>query len=200
MDTEPGGATTARIAGIAERLHHAGQRGITDIVPAFNTLTVCFDPGLADSTAVCRAIEDAVSSAASTAFEPSVHDIPVRYGGDGGPDLSEVARRTGLSETDVVELHTSLEYTVYLLGFSPGFAYLGDIAPALELPRRDTPRPVVPAGSVAIATSYTAVYPQATAGGWHLIGHTDAALFDASRSAPALLRPGDRVRFVPVRS
>lgn len=198
MDTEPGGATTRRLAGIAATLHDASPQGITDIVPAFNTLTVCFDPDCIAAAAVSHMIEAAIATAGTATFEPALHDIPVRYGGEWGPDLREVSERTGLSESGVIDLHASREYTVYLLGFSPGFAYLGDIKPELQLPRKATPRPLVPSGSVAIATSYTAVYPQATAGGWHLIGRTDVTLFDVNREEPALFRPGDRVRFVPL--
>ena len=118
--------------------------------------------------------------------------IPVRYD---GPDLDQVAARTGMTRADVIRLHTSREYLVYLLGFAPGFAYLGDLDPALVLPRRPEPRTRVPAGSVAIAGAQTAVYPLATPGGWHLLGTTALRLFDPARRPPALLQPGDRVRF-----
>ena len=200
FDAEPGSDTTRRLAGIASKLSGQSRIGITELIPAFTTLTVCFDPDRVDASTVTRMIEQAISDAAPAAFESAVHELPVRYGSEWGPDMSEVCERTGLSETDIVELHSSRLYTVYLLGFSPGFAYLGDVAPEIHLPRRANPRPAVPKGAVAIATSYTAVYPQATAGGWHLIGRTDASLFDVTRASPALLRPGDRVKFVPVRS
>ena len=122
----------------------------------------------------------------------------VRYGGDGGPDLVEVAERLGLAPRQVVELHASVLYRVAILGFMPGFAYLGEVPEALRLARRETPRGRVPAGSVAIAGRQTAVYPAATPGGWHLIGHTDTLLWDIERDPPAILRPGDHVRFEPV--
>jgi len=124
-------------------------------------------------------------------------EINVRYGGEEGPDLDAVAERCGLTPAQVVEAHSSVVYRVYMLGFSPGFAYLGELPAELELPRLDTPRQRVPAGSVAIAGRQTAVYPQSTPGGWRLIGRTDAAVWDPSRAQPALITAGAAVRFVP---
>jgi inhibitor of KinA len=124
--------------------------------------------------------------------------IPVRYGGDDGPDLEAVAELHGLRPADVVRLHAERTYLVFMLGFAPGFAYLGPLAPELVTPRRATPRPRVPAGSVAIAGSQTAVYPLPTPGGWHLLGRTESVLWDVKRHPPALLRPGQTVRFVAV--
>ena len=133
-----------------------------------------------------------ISSAA-----PLTH-IAVRYGGTHGPDLSEVAERLQLSDNEVIDLHTAAEYTVLMVGFLPGFPYLGPLPEALRLPRRDTPRLRVPPGSVAIAGGQTGIYPQASPGGWHLIGHTDFRVFDPSEQPPARLQPGQRVRFVAV--
>ena len=124
-----------------------------------------------------------------------LHEIVVRYDGE---DLAEVAERTGLAVEDVVARHAAPLYTVACLGFSRGFPYLEGLDPALHLPRRGSPRARVPAGSVAIAADLTGIYPRATPGGWHLLGTTDAVLFDESAEPPALLAPGDRVRFVPL--
>ncbi|MEO6083409.1 MAG: 5-oxoprolinase subunit PxpB, partial [Umezawaea sp.] len=118
--------------------------------------------------------------------------IPVHYD---GPDLELVARTAGMSEAEVVSLHSGSEYEVAFCGFAPGFGYLVGLPEVLRQPRLDSPRTKVPAGSVAIAGEFTAAYPRATPGGWRLLGHTDATLFDASRDVPALLAPGDRVRF-----
>ncbi len=126
-----------------------------------------------------------------------VHEVPVDYGGEAGPDLAEVARRVGFSEAEVVARQAGAEYVVAFVGFSPGFPYLIGLPSELELPRRDSPRPRVPAGSVAIAGPFAGIYPSATPGGWHLLGRTEGALFDARRSPPNALAPGDRVRFVP---
>lgn len=124
-------------------------------------------------------------------------DIPVIYGGTHGPDLPLVAEHSGLSPKQVVELHASVDYVVWFLGFQPGFAYLGGLSPKLAMPRRAEPRVQVPAGSVGIGGELTGIYPLTTPGGWQLIGHTTLALFDASQTEPVLLRPGDTVRFVP---
>lgn len=122
--------------------------------------------------------------------------IPVTYGGEAGPDLQTVSAHTGLSAEAIMERHSAGLYRVFCLGFLPGFAYLGGLDPALATPRRATPRLSIPAGSVAIGGSQTAVYPFATPGGWHIIGRTDMTLFDPARQRPALLLPGDTVRFV----
>ena len=125
-------------------------------------------------------------------------EVPVRYGGADGPDLEDVARLHGLRPSDVVELHASVEYEAFFLGFAPGFAYLGPLPASLVTPRLDVPRPRVPAGSVAIAGAQSAIYPTDTPGGWRLIGRTDLRPWDVARDPPALILPGDRVRFVPV--
>jgi len=127
-----------------------------------------------------------------------VVSVPVRYGGSDGPDLAEVAARTGRTEADVMRLHAAVEYRVFCVGFVPGFPYLGLVPEELALPRRPTPRLHVPTGSVAIAGRQTGIYPADTPGGWHLIGRTDRRTWDPRREPPALLEPGARVRFVPV--
>jgi allophanate hydrolase subunit 1 len=156
----------------------------------------------ADHAAMAAALEpilsgDAMQSVAAAPAPGRAHLIRVRYD---GPDLADVAQRTGLSVADVVARHSGRWYHVYLLGFVPGFAYLGELDPALVLPRRTEPRPRVSAGSVAIAGVQTAVYPLTTPGGWHLIGRTATVLFDPAADPPATLAPGDRVRFVPEES
>jgi KipI family sensor histidine kinase inhibitor len=173
-------------------------------VPAHASVLVPFDPlsiGLDD---VIRLVDGCATGVAS-APEPdeseqqSPIEIAVRYGGDDGPDLDDVAALHDLRPSDVVELHAGTTYRVLFLGFAPGFAYLGGLPPELVTSRRATPRSRVPAGSVGIAGEQTGVYPLAMPGGWQLIGRTDARLWDATRPSPALLRPGDRVRFVPLR-
>ncbi|HEY0443441.1 MAG TPA: 5-oxoprolinase subunit PxpB [Candidatus Limnocylindrales bacterium] len=173
-------------------------------VPGYASLLVPVDPLLVGAAAT----SDALLQLAVRALEHRDDGdrarreitIATRYGGEDGPDLAEVARHAGLRPADVVELHASVAYRVYMLGFAPGFAYLGDVPAAIATPRRETPRPRVPAGSVAIADSQTAVYPFHSPGGWQLIGRTEVVLWDAARNPPALLEPGDRVRFVPSES
>jgi KipI family sensor histidine kinase inhibitor len=169
------------------------------------SVLVPFDPDMADEVAVRTAIESAIAVALPVAagddrapgsVEGRIHEVVVAYGGSDGPDLPEVARATGLSEREVVRLHASVEYRVLVVGFVPGFPYLGILSAALELPRRATPRVTVPAGSVAIAGRQAGIYPFATPGGWHLVGRTDTRPWDPSATEPALFAPGDRVRFV----
>jgi KipI family sensor histidine kinase inhibitor len=140
---------------------------------------------------VAQAVASLPRSAIPSAA-PRHHEIPVRYD---GIDLPDVARRTGLTTHEVIARHTARTYTVNCLGFVPGFGYLGALDPTLALPRRDEPRRRVPAGSVAIAGSQTAVYPLETPGGWHLIGRTSVVMFDVTADPPALLVAGDTVRF-----
>jgi inhibitor of KinA len=125
-------------------------------------------------------------------------ELPVCYGGEFGPDLGEVAGHCGLSEPEVIARHSGAEYRVYMLGFAPGFAYLGGLDPAIAAPRRQTPRLKVPAGSVGIAGLQTGIYPLETPGGWQIIGRSPQRLFRPGQEEPCLLKPGDRLRFVPI--
>jgi KipI family sensor histidine kinase inhibitor len=190
--------THRQVTELAGRIQAARIPGIIELVPAYAALTVFFE---GEGEAVRRSLA-AVAEAGSlrgaggAAPTGALHTIPVTYA---GPDLDDVALATGLSIAEVIRRHSSREYVVYLLGFAPGFAYLGDLDPSLVLPRRPAPRTRVPAGSVAIAGSQTGVYPLTTPGGWHLIGSTTTRMFDPAREPAALLRAGDRVRFEPIR-
>jgi KipI family sensor histidine kinase inhibitor len=174
--------------------------GILVPIAAATSVLVPFDPRSLEvsdvETALWRVVGDMPTIVDPPRHAP-LHELPVRYGGDDGPDLVAVAEEVGRSPADVIELHATTTYEVLFLGFAPGFAYLGELPPPLSVPRLPTPRPRVPARSVAIAGSMTAVYPQASAAGWRLLGRTDARLFDPGATPPARLRPGDRVRFVP---
>jgi len=173
--------------------------GLGVATPGHASVLVPFDPARCDEDALRSVLEAIVAAEATPAppIEGTLHEITVRYGGEDGADLAEVAARTGLSEAEVVRIHAGVEYHVLVLGFVPGFPYLGIVPALLDLPRRATPRVRVPAGSVAIAGRQTGIYPFDTPGGWHLIGRTEAPLWNAARTPPALLAPGDRVRFVP---
>lgn len=187
-------AVHARLLATATELRSRPPRGVTEIVPAYTTIGVWFDPlerEAADLAAELLACAESTSVAATAKAEREVV-IPVRYD---GPDLADVAARLQLDPAEVVRRHAAVEYRVYLLGFVPGFAFLGLLDPTLELPRRASPRLKVPAGSVAIAGRQTGIYPLATPGGWHLIGRTEVRLFEADRAPPSLLAVGDRVRF-----
>jgi KipI family sensor histidine kinase inhibitor len=168
-----------------------------DLHPGYATLLVRYD-SLAGDPALVRAELELRCRHLSAWVppEPRTHSFAVHFGGEAGPDLEELARARSLSVRAVVELYTSVTYTVAFLGFSPGFGYLSGLDPRLASARRATPRARVPAGSVAIGGAQTAIYPLATPGGWNLIGRTTAVLFDAARTLPATLRAGDRVRFL----
>jgi KipI family sensor histidine kinase inhibitor len=178
------------------RLHAALREldppGVVELVPGYRTVLIVADPGQAealDELAV-RLPHLELPPAESVAGETV--EIPVSYDGE---DLPEVAGLTGLDAEEVVRRHTAPEYTVAFLGFSPGFPYLVGLDPALQVPRRDTPRTSIPAGSVGLAGNQTGIYPTASPGGWQLIGHTDVTLFDPARDPPALLAPGTHLRF-----
>ncbi|MBN3858355.1 5-oxoprolinase subunit PxpB [Paraburkholderia sp. Ac-20340] len=176
-----------------------GWDAVREVVPGMNNLTITFDALSADAVALTHALEAAWQDAdanAETAAAGREVDIPVHYGGAAGPDLAAVAQHTGLAPADVAARHAAGVYTVFFLGFQPGFAYLGGLDAALYTPRRREPRVVVPAGSVGIGGAQTGIYPAQSPGGWQLIGRTALKLFDPARNPPTLLMPGDRVRFV----
>ncbi len=172
------------------------RRHALEVVPGNGNLTLIFQPREVAFDVVARALESAWDEARDDAAAARTIEFPVRYGGPDGPDLQAVAERCGLREEDAIAAHAGAEYVVGFLGFLPGFAYLEGLDRRLHLPRREQPRTRVPAGSVAIAGTQSAVYPFDSPGGWHLIGRTDCTMFDPSRSPPALLSAGDRVRFV----
>lgn len=161
-----------------------------------NNLTVDLDHGAPDAQTLLDALRAAWDQSEAAAVPSRRIDIPVHYGGSAGSDLDEVARHTGLSRDEVIGLHSAAEYTVYFLGFLPGFAYLGGMDPRLATPRRREPRLMVPAGSVGIGGEQTGIYPIASPGGWQLIGRTSLPMFDSARDPPSLLLPGDTVCFV----
>ena len=182
-----------------EQLLHAlsasPPRGVTEIVAGARTVLAVFDPLMTDAASVAAAVRVAKPSAASAA-EAASHELRVRYD---GPDLTALAAELSCSVDALAGAHAAAEWTAEFLGFAPGFAYLMSDDWPHRVPRLDTPRPSVAAGAVAVAGERSAVYPQSSPGGWQLIGHSDAALFDVDRSPPALIAAGDRVRFTPVR-
>jgi KipI family sensor histidine kinase inhibitor len=180
------------------RLAAASLPGVVDLVPGARTLLVVLTDEKAVDESILREAEVAADVEARDDLAPAGrplrrHEIAVRYAGE---DLDAVAGRTGMSRAQVIALHASVDYRVAFLGFQPGFAYLSGLPAALHLPRLASPRPHVPAGSVAIAGDWSGIYPAKTPGGWNLIGSTDASLFAADHDPPALFAPGDVVRFV----
>ncbi|HEY5789576.1 MAG TPA: 5-oxoprolinase subunit PxpB [Gammaproteobacteria bacterium] len=189
-------ALDARIAALAAQ---GALPGLVETVPTFRSLTLIYDPLLTTR----RELQQALAPALATAIDGTLASgrswrLPVCYGGDFGPDLAATAAAAGLDEAAVIALHHGRDYRVYMLGFLPGFPFIGDVAEPLRLPRRSEPRPRVAPGSVAVAGGLTAVYPSASPGGWHLLGRCPVPLFDLASAQPSLLQPGDRVRFTPV--
>ena len=183
---------------LADRLGRHPPRGLLDAIPGARTLFVVFDPRAERRGSVLARLRRLAREREPAPPESRRFRIPVAYGGESGPDLPSLARELGISPEEVARRHTAAEYTVAFLGFSPGFAYLAGLPAELAVPRRTSPRPRVPAGSVAIGGAYTAIYPEETPGGWTLIGRSPVHLFDAGARPPALLRPGDRVSFEPI--
>lgn len=187
---QTGDATLARYA----QLLSGEYAELEDVIPADGTLLLVLRRGAPLSPALHEALLAPVDT--TPLLKPLTHTIKVRYGGDAGPDLAQLAGQAGLDPASYIERHCAAEYSVAFLGFQPGFPYLRGLPEVLHAPRRATPRVHVPAGSVAIGGAYTGIYPADGPGGWHIIGHTEAVLFDPDRPGPALLLPGDQVRFV----
>ena len=189
--------TGAQVAALREAVEHAHICGLEETVPAYASLLVKYDPFLTDYDAICgklRALERQISASAVT--EGKIVEIPVCYGGAYGEDLPFVARHAGMTEREVVALHSAQPYRIYMLGFLPGFPYLGGLDERLHTPRLSTPRTRIPAGSVGIGGKQTGVYPMESPGGWQLIGRTPLTLFAPGEPLP--YAAGDRIRFVPI--
>jgi inhibitor of KinA len=175
--------------------------GIIETVPAYCTLLIHYDPLILTFDQVAHWVKDKMNQLDdSLNRKPRQLEVPVRYGGASGPDLEAVAVSKGISIADVIRIHSEREYTVYMMGFTPGFPYLGTLDERIIMPRLETPRTLVKAGSVAIAGSQTGIYPLDSPGGWHLIGWTPLKLFDPTSDSPFLFSPGDIVKFIPLES
>ncbi|MBM3127109.1 MAG: 5-oxoprolinase subunit PxpB [Chloroflexi bacterium] len=190
-------AINDHVHALAHALRAQNRSEIRDLVPAYSSLLVCYDPQRAPFVTMRAIIQDTISAPATNSPRaPRLVEIPTRYGGECGPDLAFIARHNDIAEDDVIRLHASVIYRVYFVGFTPGFAYLGSVPEQIAAPRMETPRTRVPAGSVGIAGRQTGVYPMESPGGWRIIGRTELSLFDPSWDPPTLLRSADRVRFV----
>lgn len=205
-----------KVRALTRRLEQNPPPGAVEWVPAFASVTVFYDPllvrpprGVPPYRHMCRLVEElvkeAIRSAEGAMERPEGEDadgrlveIPVCYGEEFGPDLEFVARHNSLTPEQVIDLHSGRDYRVYMIGFAPGFPYLGGMSERIAAPRKASPRLLVPAGSVGIAGAQTGIYPIAGPGGWQLIGRTPVALFRPAEHPPTLLRAGDRVRFVPI--
>lgn len=190
-------AANRRVHRLSERLRDENLWGLVDLVPAYSSLLVRFEPSiLSEELLRERILSTSTTSVSQTTRQHSEHIVPVQYGGEAGPDLASLADEVKLSEREVIRLHSGRDYRVYFLGFMPGFTYMGTVARKIAVPRLATPRIRVPAGSVGIASAQTGVYPFSSPGGWRLVGRTSLQLWDPSRDPPALFAPDDYVRFV----
>jgi len=191
------------VCALARRIESAALAGVVDVLPSFSAVGVHYlaaevptGPGERVHAAITRRLRGLVEALESESQAATrTVEIPVCYGGEHGPDLEEAAQACSLSAQRLVDLHTRAPLRVFMIGFTPGHPYIGLLDEQLDLPRRASPRTVVPAGSVAIANRQSVIYPLATPGGWHLIGRTPLRLFDAQREQPCLLQPGDEIRF-----
>jgi inhibitor of KinA len=188
----------ALVLALADRVKAAGLAGVVEAVPTFRSLMIHYDPLTVSQMELKERLTPLVSGLRAAESSGRCWRIPVCYHESVAPDLAEVARRTGLSAARVVQKHSAVTYRVYMMGFLPGHPYMGDLASELVLPRRESPRTSVPAGSVSIATTLSAIYPLESPGGWHLIGRTPVLLWDRRRERPAVLAAGDQVCFQPV--
>ena len=191
-----------RVHALTQALAGSNLNGLGEAVPGYSTLLIHYDPLAWAYSALCERIAVFLEDAndCQQHWQPRLVEIPVVYGGPFGPDLNAVAQVHNLRPAGVVARHTARDYPVYLIGFMPGFPYLGGLDPALATPRLETPRSHVPAGSVGIAGAQTGIYPLESPGGWRIIGRTPLRLVDWQREPPFLLAPGDMVRFVPLES
>ncbi len=189
-----------RVRNLTDAIEAAQVRGIFDLVPTYRSILVYYDPTLISLPELQTAVTELDRNSEERSLQkPRTVEIPTLYGGEYGPDLEFVAANAGLTPQEVIDIHSGAEYQVYMMGFSPGFPYLGGMPEGLTTPRLDTPRLEIPAGSVGIAESQTGVYPLVSPGGWRLIGRCPLKLFDTNAEPPSLLAAGDRVRFVPIR-
>jgi KipI family sensor histidine kinase inhibitor len=192
-------AVNRRVHALAARLARDPLEGVSETTPGYAALVVHYDPlALTHAQVTDWVSAYIVSDEIEVPRAPRQVEVPVIYGGEFGLDLESVAAHCGLSVADVIRIHSKTEYTVYMMGFTPGFAYMGKVPQAIQAPRLETPRTKVRAGTLAIAGAQTGIYPVDSPGGWQLIGHTALTLFDPNRRDPFLFAPGDVVRFVVV--
>ena len=185
-----------RVHMLARLVETSSLPGVIETVPAYGTLLVQYDPLVLSFTQIKNILREKISQVEGNASrKPRQVEVPVRYGGEYGVDLESVARHLQMRAEEVIRIHTQRTYTVYMMGFTPGFPYMGKLDDALVMPRLETPRTHVPAGTVAIAGLQTGIYPIASPGGWQLIGWTPLKLFDPTSETPFLFAPGDEVKF-----
>ncbi|MFL6797766.1 MAG: 5-oxoprolinase subunit PxpB [Xanthobacteraceae bacterium] len=189
---------SARVLALAQTIAERRIEGVLETIPTFRSLLVHYDPLVLPADVLTVRIGELMQQLQVAQTPARAWELPACYDPQVAPDLEDVARRTGLSPAQLVEQHSNVSYYVYMLGFLPGQAYMGDLPGNLSLARRESPRPTIPAGSLAIAGSMTCIFPQETPCGWHLIGRSPVPLWETEFTPRALLAPGDQVRFMPI--
>lgn len=188
-----------QIRSLIERLKMESIPAIQEWIPSYTALTVIYDPCICRYETLSAEIENLTDSLAATEVPPAKRvRLPVYYGGETGPDLAYVAEINGISAEEVIRIHSSADYFIYMIGFTPGFPYLGGMSKTIAASRRATPRKIVPSGTVGIAGEQTGVYSMITPGGWQLIGHTPVPLYNPTSDPPVLLEAGDYLQFDPI--
>ena len=191
--------TNRKIRFLDTRIRELSLRGVSETVPAFCSLTVYFNPLVLSRKKLEKHIRKLLDTYRTNGAETKrIFLIPVCYEGEYAPDMENVCHLTGLTRDQIITLHSSVDYLIYMLGFLPGFPYLGGMDPKLEVPRLDSPRTAIPAGAVGIGGKQTGIYPLASPGGWRLIGRTPVKVYDPDRPDPILYQAGDRIRFYPI--
>lgn len=188
-----------KIRALCDSLSVCAPMGVLEVIPTYRSLIISYDPvtaSLEDLKRYLLALNQRMADV--EAREPNVVEVPVCYGGEFGEDLGYVAKHNGLTEAEVIKIHSGTDYPVYMLGFTPGFPYLGGLSEKVHTPRLATPRTKVPAGSVGIANNQTGIYPIESPGGWQLIGRSPLKLFDLNRPNPFYFKAGDFLRFMPI--
>lgn len=194
-------AINQRVHALANLITGSAINGIIETVPAHATLLVHYDPLILSVTQIKNRLREKINQVEETLNRTTrLIEVPIRYGGEYGIDLDSVASHLHVTVEDVIRIHSEKIYTVYMMGFTPGYPYMGKLDDVLIMPRRETPRTRVPAGTVAIAGSQTGIYSIESPGGWNLIGWTPLKLFNPESKSPFLFAPGDEVKFIPVQS
>ena len=191
--------TNRRIKFVTDALDKAKLKGVFDLVPTYRSILVYYDPLVLPASEIRDFVTEVQKTSGEESSSPGeVVEVPVLYGGEMGPDLDFICEHTKLNKDEVIRLHSSVEYLVYMLGFTPGFTYLGGMPKELSTPRLAKPRTSIPAGTVGIAAAQTGIYPVESPGGWQLMGRTPLKVFDYRREKPFLLSAGDYLKFVPI--
>lgn len=188
-----------KITGLVSLFKNQKIEGVIDFIPAFSTLLINYDPRIISYQRLKAITEDLLTvEVGGGKMKKRIFEIPVCYGGQYGPDIDFISRNAGLSEQALIDIHSGTDYLIYMLGFLPGFSYLGGLDESIHTPRLDNPRMIIPAGSVGIGGSQTGIYPLESPGGWQLLGRTPVKTYDPDRKNPILFDAGDYIRFVPI--